>query len=70
MPILALGSSKLCVHLLEAQLVDEIRLMVNPVLLGSGHPLFAGLHMPLHLNLRSSRVFDSGNVLLSYEPRY
>jgi dihydrofolate reductase len=64
--LLVLGSSNLCVSLLEANLIDEIRLMVNPAVLGQGHPIFGGLAKPMRLALRSTRVFSSGNILLCY----
>lgn len=64
--MLVLGSSNLCVSLLEADLIDEIRLMVNPVVLGKGHALFSGLKKPLRLQLIDSQAFKSGNILLRY----
>ncbi|MGN6563902.1 MAG: dihydrofolate reductase family protein [Thermomicrobiales bacterium] len=62
------GSADLTTALLEAGLVDELRIMVNPVALGNGKPLFAGLRDRVNLKLVNSRGFDSGNVLLSYQP--
>jgi dihydrofolate reductase len=62
------GSADLTTALLQAGLVDELRIMVNPVALGNGKPLFAGLRDRVNLKLVNSRVFDSGNVLLSYQP--
>jgi len=41
---------------------------VNPVVLGQGTPLFAGIKDRLYLKLLSTRVFRNGNVLLCYEP--
>ena len=42
--IAVLGSSNLCVTLLGRHgLLDELRIMVNPIALGAGNPLFAGL---------------------------
>jgi dihydrofolate reductase len=63
------GSSELCVALLEQGLLDELRIMVNPVVIGDGTPLFHGLKKPLRLNLLDSRTFKSGNVLLTYRPK-
>jgi dihydrofolate reductase len=62
------GSGKLAASLSEQKLIDEYRILVNPVVLGSGHTLFAGLKERLHLNLTGSREFKSGNMLLIYEP--
>jgi len=40
---------------------------VNPVALGSGHPVLAGGD-PTKLDLLGVRQFGSGNVLLTYRP--
>jgi len=64
--IAVLGSSNLCLTLIKENLLDEIRIMVNPVVLGHGTPLFSGLNEPLKLELTSERAFKSGNVLLTY----
>ena len=61
------GSSNLCVTLIEAGLIDEFRLMINPVVIGSGTPLFKGIKQKLDLKLISERRFGNGNVLLSYK---
>jgi dihydrofolate reductase len=63
--IAVLGSSTLTGELLRAGLVDEVRLMVNPVLLGGGLKAFdtAGT---VSLELARVRPFQSGNVLLYY----
>ena len=60
------GSSDLTVSLLGLGLVDEIHLMVNPVLLGAGRRLFGGLKAKRPLRLLRSQPFRSGNVLLCY----
>ncbi len=62
------GSNALCVSMMELGLVDEFRLMVNPVALGEGSPLFGGLHNRFQLELFNTRTFKSGNVLLYYRP--
>jgi dihydrofolate reductase len=61
-----LGSSNLATSLLEMGLLDELRIMVNPVVLGEGKHLFAGIHDKLRLRLLNTRSFRSGNVLLQY----
>ncbi len=63
------GSSDLTVALTQMGLVDEYRIMVNPVVLGSGKTLFKGIKDKLNLKLEKARTFRSGNVLLYYEPR-
>ena len=62
------GSGRLAASFTMLGLIDEYRLIVNPVVLGQGTPMFRGLSQPLKLSLLSTRVFKSGNVLLFYEP--
>jgi len=66
--IAVFGSAILGNALLEAGLVDEIWVMVNPVLLWQGRPLFAGGTERLNLRRVSSRAFANGNVLITYQP--
>jgi dihydrofolate reductase len=66
--IAVFGSSDLGVTLLQAGLLDEIRVLINPIVLGAGKSLFTGLEKQIQLNLTSSRKFDNGNMLLTYEP--
>jgi dihydrofolate reductase len=63
-----LGSSDLAVTLTKLGLIDEYRIMVNPVVLGSGKPLLKGLNARLKLRLLTARSFASGSVLLCYQP--
>jgi dihydrofolate reductase len=60
------GSNNLCVSLMEKDLIDEFRIMVSPVVLGSGNPIFTGLSKRIKLNLTKTREFKSGNVLHCY----
>lgn len=62
------GSANLASSLAKMDLIDEYRIMINPVVLGKGHPLFANVTHPLNFKLTRSRIFHSGNVLLYYEP--
>ena len=62
------GSSDLAVTLAEQGLIDEYRIIVNPVFLGHGTSLLKGIHEKLNLRLLKSRTFKSGNVLLYYVP--
>ncbi|GLY65757.1 dihydrofolate reductase family protein [Amycolatopsis taiwanensis] len=62
------GSSTLTVDLLRAGVLDELRLMVMPVLLGDGHPALHGADRA-GLTLTGARPFSSGNVLLTYRAR-
>ena len=61
------GSSDLTVALTQMDLVDEFRIMINPVVLGNGKPLFQGIQNKLDLKLLKTKVFKSGNVLHYYE---
>jgi dihydrofolate reductase len=61
-----LGSANLLSALSQAGLVDEYRIMVNPVILGRGTPLFQGVERKMDLKLISSNTYRSGNVLLCY----
>jgi dihydrofolate reductase len=49
-------------------LVDELRLIVNPVLLGGGTRLFDGPYARAELRLTDTRAFASGALVLTYEP--
>lgn len=50
-------------------LVDELRLLVNPLLQGGGTRLFDGTDEPRQLDLTSTRTFAGGAVVLTYVPR-
>jgi dihydrofolate reductase len=62
------GSPSLTVSLIELGLVDELRVLVNPIVLGDGHSLFRTTRDRLRLELLQTRTFRSGNVLLTYRP--
>lgn len=62
------GSPKLTASLLQLGLVDELRVMVHPILLGAGTSLFSTLGRRLPLQLRRTTTFSSGNVLMVYRP--
>ena len=66
--MLVFGSADLSAAITEAGLFDEYRLLVAPVVLGEGTPLF-GRGLPRHrLRLLETRTFASGGVLLRYVP--
>src|SRR5262245_25771641 len=62
------GSAKLTASLIEQGLVDELRVMLNPVLLGGGVSLYSTITQRVPLTLLRTTVFPSGNVLLVYRP--
>jgi dihydrofolate reductase len=58
----------LTVDLLRSGLLDELRIMVNPIILGAGKSLFKTADQRIGLALMEARPFASGNVLLRYTP--
>ena len=62
------GSGVLASSFTNLGLIDEYRLIVNPVILGDGHSMFRGVNDRLNLKLLRTTTFRSGNVLLYYEP--
>jgi dihydrofolate reductase len=62
------GSAQLAQTLLEAELVDELRLMVFPVLLGSGRRLFGSSDGKRRMRLTNSKTVGDGVAILIYEP--
>jgi dihydrofolate reductase len=66
--ILIFGSADLVHTLMRHDLIDEYRLMVFPVVLGSGKRLFRDGVAKLALRLVETKTFGSGVAVLSYEP--
>ena len=62
------GSSDLALSLIQMGLIDEYRIIVNPVVLGNGKSLFKGINEKLNLKLLKTKTFRSGNVVLYYQP--
>jgi dihydrofolate reductase len=62
------GSARLVQTLVEHDLVDEFRLMVFPVVLGSGKRLFGETSDKKPLRLVDSKVVGDGVTILIYEP--
>jgi len=60
------GGADLAGRLFTEGLVDEIILKLNPVLFGSGIPLFSGVVKQTDLELTGSKVYGNGVVLLNY----
>jgi dihydrofolate reductase len=62
------GSARLVQTLVEHDLVDELRLMVFPVVLGSGKRLFGDTSDKKPLRLADSKIVGDGVAILTYEP--
>ena len=62
------GSPQLVQTLLEHDLIDELRVMVFPVVLGSGKRLFGETSDKKRLRLTDSRTVGDGIAILIYEP--
>jgi dihydrofolate reductase len=67
--ILVAGSIRLVQGLLAEDLVDELRLMVFPIILGSGRRLWAESEDDITLGLAGVQRLDSGTVILTYGRR-
>ncbi|MGX7666706.1 dihydrofolate reductase family protein [Flavobacterium pedocola] len=61
-------SPSLITALTKLNLIDEYQLCVHPVIAGSGLPLFKKISERIVLKLIKSKPFDSGAMLLYYEP--
>ena len=63
------GSPSLVLSLLENDLLDELTLMVIPVIVGSGKRLFKADGELQRLKLTGSKISSSGVAILTYQPR-
>lgn len=61
------GGASLISTFINLGLVDEYRLSVHPVILGSGKPLFEGLQKRTRLKFKDVRTYRSGVVQLKYQ---
>jgi dihydrofolate reductase len=68
--LLWVGGSELAASFLELGLLDELRFIITPILLGDGKTVFDGIKKRHSLRLLSTRTFQTGNVLVIYEPIY
>ncbi len=62
------GSGSIVSAFARLGLIDDYRLLVNPVILGRGKPLFKDIADRINLKLLETRMFDSGVALLRYQP--
>ena len=66
--IVVYASGRLVPTLMEHDLVDELRLMVFPVVLGAGEPLFGETSEMKPLRLVDTRTVGDGLAFLTYQP--
>lgn len=64
--IYVVGGPTLVANLLNEDLLDELRLIVHPILLGGGKALFAGVERRRALKLVEARTIEAGRVVLTY----
>jgi dihydrofolate reductase len=66
--IVIYGSASIVQALMSLGLIDEYHLLVHPVVLGGGKPLFANIKDRVNLKLLTTKTDPSGVVLLYYQP--
>lgn len=66
-PDFSTGGIQLANTLIQAGLVDELHIFVQPILLGAGKSLYPALIERVRLKLAESRVFGSGVIYLRYQ---
>ncbi|HTA28701.1 MAG TPA: dihydrofolate reductase family protein [Bacteroidia bacterium] len=62
-----LGSGNILAQLADHNLIDMYQLMIDPIVLAEGTPLFNNIKHRLNLKLTSTKAFKSGSVMLCYE---
>ena len=68
--IIAMTGGLLAKSLFEAHLIDEVRVNIHPVLLGSGIPLFHEMSQQIDLELMTCQPFKNGCVLVTYRVKH
>jgi dihydrofolate reductase len=68
--ICVMGGGVLAQSLFEADLIDEIGFNIQPVLLGSGIPLFYEMSRQIDLELKECRQLSKGCVYLTYKVKH
>jgi dihydrofolate reductase len=63
-----MGSESLATQLIEHDLVDEYRLMIEPILLGGGKRVFPGDGQARALELVSATTTGTGVLICTYRP--
>ena len=60
------GGATLVASLLNEDLIDELRLILHPIVLGKGQALFSGVNKRLSLDLVQAKSTESGRVIVTY----
>ncbi len=63
------GSLSIASALAQKNLIDEYWLLIHPVVLGKGKPLFEDLQSKVELKLVETKTFNSGVVVLHYKKK-
>jgi dihydrofolate reductase len=64
---IVVGSPSLIIAFMQLNLIDEYQLGVQPIVLGSGLPLFKDVQDRINLKLLKTKTFNCGAVILYYE---
>jgi dihydrofolate reductase len=62
------GSPSLIVAFAQLDVIDEFQISIQPIILGSGLPLFKNVRDRMDLKLLNTKMFGCGAVTLYYEP--
>jgi len=66
--ITLLGSGSVLTQFAENGLIDEYAVMIDPVAIGGGTPIFNNIRVKLNLKPVSVKTFNSGVILVNYRP--
>lgn len=64
--VMIIGSASVVQKLTEMKLIDEYKILLFPVVLGAGKPLFKGNENALNLKLTHSKKYSNGVLSLTY----
>jgi dihydrofolate reductase len=64
-----LGSGSIISQLAEQNLIDEFQFMIDPLTIPAGTEIFHGCKNKIDLELISTKVFKSGAILATYQPK-
>jgi dihydrofolate reductase len=62
------GSRSLIIQAMNLNLIDELQICIHPVVIGKGLPLFDKINDRTIFKLLKTKTFDSGAIVLYYEP--